>query len=71
MTFQSLETLHCKMISQRDDGADTNLLKGDAEKDLLRVLSHKAESVSKEPRTEIHFKKCIKLKESDYTFTNY
>lgn len=54
MTFQSLETLYCKMISQRDEGADTNLLKGDAEKDLLRVLSHKAESVSKQLRTVIH-----------------
>lgn len=48
MTFQSLETLYCRLISQRDEGADNNLAKGDAEKDLLRVLSYKAESVSKE-----------------------
>lgn len=46
MTFQSLETLYCKLISQRE-GDDTNLPKADAEKDLLRVLSYKAESVSK------------------------
>ncbi|XP_026773644.1 testis-expressed protein 11 isoform X2 [Pangasianodon hypophthalmus] len=40
----SLETLYCRLISQRDEGADTNLTKGDAEKDLMRVLSYKAES---------------------------
>ncbi|KAK3535745.1 hypothetical protein QTP70_020982, partial [Hemibagrus guttatus] len=40
----SLETLYCKLISQRDEGDDTNLPKADAEKDLLRVLSYKAES---------------------------
>ncbi|XP_017329770.1 testis-expressed protein 11 isoform X1 [Ictalurus punctatus] len=40
----SLETLYCRLISQRNEGADTNLPKADAEKDLLRVLSYKAES---------------------------
>lgn len=48
ITFQSLETLYSRLVFQRDEGADTNLPKGDAENDLLRILSYKAESVSKE-----------------------
>ncbi|XP_026990968.2 testis-expressed protein 11 isoform X1 [Tachysurus fulvidraco] len=40
----SLETLYCRLISQRCEVVDSNLPKVDTEKDLLRVLSYKAES---------------------------
>ncbi|XP_046704738.1 testis-expressed protein 11 isoform X2 [Silurus meridionalis] len=40
----SLEILYCRLMSQRDEGADMNLPKADAEKELLRILSYKAES---------------------------
>ncbi|KAM9469973.1 testis-expressed protein 11 [Clarias gariepinus] len=40
----SLKTLYCRRVSQKDEINGNNLLKGDAEKDLLRVLSYKAES---------------------------
>ncbi|KAI4885356.1 hypothetical protein NFI96_014322, partial [Prochilodus magdalenae] len=44
LAVNSLETLYCRLTSHGDGSADINTLKGDIEKDLLRVLSYKAES---------------------------
>lgn len=44
---QSLETLYSKLTSRTDRSSDTTLSKEDVEKDLLRVLSFQAESVSR------------------------
>lgn len=43
---QSLETLYSRLTSHGDCAEDINTPKGDIEKDLLRVLSYQAESVS-------------------------
>lgn len=45
---QSLETLYSRLTSHGDCAEDINTPKGDIEKDLLRVLSYQAESVSKD-----------------------
>lgn len=44
---QSLETLYSKLTSRTDRSSDTTLSKEDVEKDLLRLLSFQAESVSR------------------------
>lgn len=44
---QSLESLYSKLTSRTDSSSDTTLSKEDVEKDLLRVLSFQAESVSR------------------------
>lgn len=45
---QSLETLYSRLTSHGDCAEDINTPKGDIEKDLLRVLSYQAESVSRD-----------------------
>lgn len=45
--LQSLETLYSKLTSRTDGSYDSTLSKEDVEKDLLRVLSFQAESVSR------------------------
>ncbi|KAL6480199.1 hypothetical protein MHYP_G00112320 [Metynnis hypsauchen] len=44
LAVNSLETLYCRLTSHGDGVADINTMKGDVEKDLLRVLSYQAES---------------------------
>ena len=44
--IQSLEILYSQLGSRGDGGGDLNVFKGEVEKDLLRVLSYQAESVS-------------------------
>lgn len=44
--LQSLETLYSQLTSRSDGAADISSSKGDVEKDLLRILSCQAESVS-------------------------
>lgn len=44
---QNLETLYSKLTSRTDRSSDTTLSKEDVEKDLLRLLSFQAESVSR------------------------
>lgn len=47
LLLQSLEMLYSRLTSH-GDGEDINTPKGDIEKDLLRVLSYQAESVSRD-----------------------
>ncbi|XP_043113113.1 testis-expressed protein 11 [Puntigrus tetrazona] len=53
LAVNSLETLYSRLASHGDFAEDMNTPKGDVEKDLLRVLSYKAESaVSQEQHQE-------------------
>jgi len=47
LLLQSLETLYSRLTSHGDCVEDINAPKGDIEKDLLRILSYQAESVSR------------------------
>uniref|UniRef100_A0AAY5KIB1 Protein ZIP4 homolog n=1 Tax=Esox lucius TaxID=8010 RepID=A0AAY5KIB1_ESOLU len=46
LAVKSLEKLYSRLTSRGDAGTDINTSKGDVEKDLLRVLSYQAESVT-------------------------
>lgn len=58
---QSLETLYSRLTSRGAGGADMNTSKGDVEKDLLRILSYQAESVSPGGCDVQHLQQCESL----------